>query len=113
MPANEFLAAIMEFVAVLQATAAERRRAEELLSSLPGVISARIMADPNGTISEIHVLTSLDVAPKQTVRNIENAAFASYRPDTLAAIDAGLGAARDRGLPIPEPHNRPAVYAAE
>ena len=29
------------------------------------------------------------------------------------AIDAGLGAARDRGLPIPEPHNRPAVYAAE
>lgn len=34
------------------------------------------MADPNGTISEIHVLTSLDVAPKQTVRNIESALIA-------------------------------------
>ncbi|HEX5580829.1 MAG TPA: hypothetical protein VFX39_04575 [Gemmatimonadaceae bacterium] len=52
------------------------QRAEELLSSLPGVISARIMADVQGTINEIHVLTSLDVAPKQTVRNIESALIA-------------------------------------
>ncbi|HEU4631927.1 MAG TPA: hypothetical protein VFS08_19415 [Gemmatimonadaceae bacterium] len=52
------------------------QRAEELLSSLPGVISARIMADDGGTISEIHVLTTLDVAPKQTVRNIESALIA-------------------------------------
>ena len=52
------------------------QRAEELLSSLPGVISARIMADAQGTINEIHVLTSLDVAPKQTVRNIESALIA-------------------------------------
>lgn len=52
------------------------QRAEELLVSLPGVISARIMADPVGAISEIHVLTTLDVAPKQTVRNIESALIA-------------------------------------
>jgi hypothetical protein len=58
------------------ASAFPLQRAEELLASLPGIISARIMADPNGTISEIHVLTSLDVAPKQTVRNIESALIA-------------------------------------
>ena len=52
------------------------QRAEELLASLPGVISARIVADPLGAINEIHVLTSLDVAPKQTVRNIESALIA-------------------------------------
>lgn len=58
------------------ASAIPIRRAEELLCSLPGVISARILADSAGAISEIHVLTSLDVAPKQTVRNIESALIA-------------------------------------
>lgn len=62
--------------AVFAASAVSLQRAEELLTSLPGVISARIMADPAGTVSEIHVLTSLDVAPKQTVRNIESALIA-------------------------------------
>lgn len=52
------------------------QRAEELLGSLPGVISARIMADSAGAISEIHVLTTQDVAAKQTVRNIESALIA-------------------------------------
>lgn len=52
------------------------QRAEELLASLPGVISARIMTDASGAVSEIHVLTSLDVAPKATVRNIESALIA-------------------------------------
>lgn len=52
------------------------QRAEELLSSLPGVVSARIVADESGAIREIHALTSLEVAPKQTVRNIESALIA-------------------------------------
>lgn len=51
-------------------------RAEELLSSLPGVHSARIVADGSGAISELHVLTSAEVTPKQTVRNIESALIA-------------------------------------
>ena len=62
--------------AVFAASAVSLQRAEELLASLPGVISARIVADDQGAISEIHVLTSLDVAPKQTVRNIESALIA-------------------------------------
>jgi len=52
------------------------RRAEELLASLPGVISARIIASATGAVDEIHVLTTSDLAPKQTVRNIESALIA-------------------------------------
>jgi hypothetical protein len=52
------------------------KRAEELLATLPGVISARIVAGENGAVEEIHVLTTLEVTPKQTVRNIESALIA-------------------------------------
>jgi hypothetical protein len=52
------------------------RRAEELLATLPGVIAARIIASETGAVDEIHVLTSAEVTPKQTVRNIESALIA-------------------------------------
>jgi hypothetical protein len=52
------------------------RRAEELLATLPGVIAARIIASDNGAVDEIHVLTTAEVTPKQTVRNIESALIA-------------------------------------
>ena len=52
------------------------QRAEELLATLPGVISARIVASPNGAVDETHILTSTDVTPKQTVRNVESALIA-------------------------------------
>lgn len=52
------------------------KRAEELLQTLPGVIAARIIASETGAVDEIHVLTSAEVTPKQTVRNIESALIA-------------------------------------
>jgi hypothetical protein len=52
------------------------RRAEELLATLPGVIAARIIANETGAVDEIHVLTTAEVTPKQTVRNIESALIA-------------------------------------
>ncbi len=52
------------------------QRAEELLVTLPGVISARIIAGSTGEVSEVHVLTTTEVSPKQTVRNIESALVA-------------------------------------
>lgn len=52
------------------------KRAEELLQTLPGVIAARIIASETGAVDEIHVLTSSEVTPKQTVRNIESALIA-------------------------------------
>ena len=52
------------------------QRAEELLATLPGVISARIVASSNGAVEEIHILTTTEVSPKQTVRNVESALIA-------------------------------------
>lgn len=52
------------------------KRAEELLATLPGVIAARIIAGETGAVDEIHLLTTADVTPKQTVRNVESALIA-------------------------------------
>lgn len=52
------------------------RRAEELLATLPGVIAARIVASELGAVNEIHLLTTAEVTPKQTVRNVESALIA-------------------------------------
>jgi hypothetical protein len=52
------------------------KRAEELLQTLPGVMAVRIIASETGAVDEIHVLTSAEVTPKQTVRNIESALIA-------------------------------------
>jgi hypothetical protein len=53
------------------------KRAEELLLTLPGVLNARIMASESGAVSEIHLLTTAEVSPKQTVRNVESALIAN------------------------------------
>ena len=50
--------------------------AERLLLSLQGVVSARVIARPGGQIEEIHILTTADVRPKATVRNVESALLA-------------------------------------
>jgi hypothetical protein len=52
------------------------QRAEELLGTLPGVISARIVAGQTGEVDEIHLLTTSELTPKQTVRNVESALLA-------------------------------------
>src|SRR5262245_31711655 len=76
------------------------QRAEELLATLPGVISARIMAAPNGAVEEIHVLTTTEVTPKQTVRNVESALIAhlgmhvSHKKISVATSDEGTKATR-------------------
>jgi hypothetical protein len=71
------------------------QRAEELLATLPGVISARIVASISGSVEEIHILTTTDVTPKQTVRNVESALIAhlgmhvSHKKISVATSDAG------------------------
>jgi hypothetical protein len=52
------------------------RRAENLLTSLEGILSARVVTTPLGEVSEIHVLAQSGLAPKQIVRNIESALLA-------------------------------------
>jgi hypothetical protein len=52
------------------------RRAENLLTSLEGVLSARVVTTPLGEVSEIHILAQSGTAPKQVVRNVESALLA-------------------------------------
>jgi hypothetical protein len=52
------------------------RRAENLLTSLEGILSARLVTTPLGDVSEVHVLAQAGLAPKQLVRNIESALLA-------------------------------------
>src|SRR5690349_9019312 len=51
-------------------------RAEELLRSLTGVLSARVVTGASGEVEEIHILTTEQIGPKQTVRNVESALLA-------------------------------------
>jgi len=52
------------------------RRAEKLLTSLSGVLSARVVVNGVGEVTEIHVLVQAGQAPKQVVRNVESALLA-------------------------------------
>lgn len=52
------------------------RRAEVLLASLKGILSARVVASGSGEITEVHVLTESGLTPKQVVRNVESALLA-------------------------------------
>jgi hypothetical protein len=76
------------------------QRAEELLATLPGVMSARIVASPNGAVDEIHILTTTEFTPKQTVRNVESALIAhlgmhvSHKKISVATSDDGQKSSR-------------------
>ena len=52
------------------------RRAENLLTSLEGVLSARVVTTPLGEVAEVHILASSALSPKQVVRNVESALLA-------------------------------------
>jgi hypothetical protein len=63
-------------VTPLEPSPPSTQRAEELLLTLPGVIAARVIAGQGGNIAEVHLLTTMEVSPKQTVRNVESALLA-------------------------------------
>jgi hypothetical protein len=52
------------------------KRVENLITTLTGVLSARVVVTPLGEVSEVHVLTRSDIQAKQVVRNIESALMA-------------------------------------
>ena len=87
-------------------------RAEELLLTLPGVLNARVIAGGNGEVTEVHILTTTEVSPKQTVRNVESALLAnlgmrvSHKKISVAtsegpAADAIRAARYTPGLGVP------------
>lgn len=53
--------------------------AERQLRTLPGVLDVRIVPDETGAVSEVHVVTTMEVSPKSTVRNVETMLKASLK----------------------------------
>lgn len=56
-------------------------KAEDLIRSLTGVLSARVVTNHADQVEEVHVLTTEAVSPKQTVRNVESALQAHFEID--------------------------------
>jgi hypothetical protein len=84
------------------------KRAEELLATLPGVVSVRIVASETGAVDEIHVLTTAEVSPKQTVRNIESALIAHL---SMRVDHRKISVATTVETPKPAPEVRAAEVA--
>jgi len=86
------------------------QRAEELLGTLPGVISARIVASGTGAVEEIHILTTDEVSPKQTVRNVESALIAhlgmrvSHKKISVATSSEGRAIPASPAAAKPDAH---------
>ena len=74
--------------------------------TLPGILSAKIVASETGSVAEIHLLTTSEFTPKQTVRNVESALIAhlgmrvDHRKISVAATTEGSGVsgARNGGM---------------
>jgi hypothetical protein len=84
------------------------QEAERLLLSLKGVLSARLVTRPGGDVDEVHVVTTEEVSPKQTVRNVESALLASL---DLPVDHRKISVAQTKELPssIVEPDEEPTV----
>lgn len=88
---------------------------EKLLGSLTGVVSVRLVAKPGSDIEEIHLLTTEEVTPKQTVRNVESALLAHFdlevdhRKISVAQTKAPPAGARSEPAQQAAPPLRPVV----
>jgi len=81
-----------------------RQEAETLLSSLRGVISARVVLDGEGGLEEIHLLTTQEVSPARSIRNVESALLAHFDlPLDHGRITVAQTRPRAQGKPDGEP----------
>lgn len=86
------------------------QKAEELLSTLQDVVSARIVSDATGAIDSIHVLVMGSSTPKQVVRNIESALMAHLG---LRIDHRKISVATTVKRPVTNPEGQPAVVKKE
>ena len=82
------------------------QEAEGLLLSLKSVVSARVVTRPGGEVQEIHLLTTDEVKPKQTVRNVESALLAHL---DIEVDHRKISVAQTRERPPESTESEPAV----
>lgn len=76
--------------------------AERQLRTLPGVLDVRIVPSETGAVSEVHVVTTMEVSPKATVRNVETMLKASLKMSVdhrKISVATSNEKARDRAEP--------------
>ena len=82
------------------------QEAEQLITSLRGVVSARVIARPGGEVEEIHVLTTSAAKPKGTVRDVQSALQAhldlrvDHRKISVAQTEDGAPESAEPALPV-------------
>ena len=86
------------------------------MNSLTGVVSVRLVAKPGSDIDEIHLLTTEEVTPKQTVRNVESALMAHFDLEVdhrkISVAQSSRPPAASEGMKAtsaPEPARNPVV----
>ncbi len=92
------------------------RRAQELIATLPGVLAVRIVPSDTGAIDEVHILATMEVAPKNMVRNIESALMAQLGlriNHRKVSISPTLDPVRAADLPSAPPATPPYSHPAQ
>ena len=56
----------------------QRHRVEAALTTIPGILAARVVAGYERDVDELHVVTSLDPTPKRTVRDVQTVLMAKF-----------------------------------
>ena len=85
-------------------------RVEQLLRSVEGVDSLKIVPDHHGAIDEIHVLSSSGLGAKQIVRNIESALLAQFGLQ-IDHRKISIAQVREEDLPSITPEPEPQTEA--
>ena len=89
-----------------------------MIRTLPGVVSVRVVDNGEGSIQEVHILTTSEVPAKQTVRNVESALIAhlgmrvSHKKISVATSDEGQRPPRNSTPSLQLPTATPSRPAA-
>lgn len=79
----------------------QRVAVEAAVTSVPGVLGARLVAGFERQVDELHVLTVVDRSAKQTVRDVQTVLMARFGIPTDHRVISVVQLEEGRGLPAP------------
>ena len=79
---------------------AARLDVEQALTAVPGLVGSRLVPGFDRDIDELHVLTTLDRHPKQTVRDVQTVLMARFGLPTDHRVISVVQLEEGQGLPV-------------
>lgn len=79
----------------------QRREVEEALTTVPGVVGARLVPGYERPVDELHVLTDLEKSPKQAVRDLQTLLMARFGVSTDHRVISVVQLEEERVHPSP------------